>query len=156
MRSMILRCAVLIAALSLAAACGGGDSSGGTPPAACTQTGNMSLYTSASMSTLMTGITVTAQYNSVATPVPVYVGYLTPPVEVILAGYPADGVDPLNYGIDIVKIGLDTDNPLRFNATFNTGRVNATYQAVLRFVATDRTMSGPLGCTDLPVKFTVN
>ena len=103
----------------------------------------------------MTSITVTAQYNSVQTPVPVYVGYLTPPVEVILAGYPADGVDPLNYGIDIVQIGVNTDNPLQFNATFKTNRVPATYKAVLRFVATDLALSGPLGCTDLPVTFTV-
>ena len=151
---MTLQCAVLIATLSLVAACGGKDSGG--PAAVCTQTGNMSLYTSASMSTLITSITVTAQYNSLATPVPVYVGYLTPPVEVILAGHPADGVDPLNYGIDIVQIGSPPDNPLRFDATFNTGRAMATYHAVLRFVATDLALSGPLGCTDLPVTFTVN
>jgi hypothetical protein len=43
--------------------------------------------------------------------VPVYVGYLAPPVQVILAGYPADRVDPLTYVIDIVQIGVDTDNP---------------------------------------------
>lgn len=93
---------------------------------------------------------------SLVTPVPVYVGYLNPPVQMILAGYPPDGVDPFNYGINIVKIGLDTDNPLQFNATFNTSRLRATYHAVLRFVATDLAQTGPLGCTDLPVTFTVN
>jgi len=155
MRSLSLQCAVLIAALFLLAACGGSDSNV-KPAAVCTANSNMMLYTSASMSTIMTGITVTAQYNSVVTPVPVYVGYLNPPVQVILVGYPAGSVDPWDYGIDIVKIGATGDNPLQFNTTFNASRALATYRAVLRFVATDTAVSGPLGCRDLPVTFTVN
>jgi hypothetical protein len=155
MRSRSLQCAVLITAMFLLVACGGSDSNV-KPAAVCTKNGNMMLYTSASMSTLMTGITVTAQYNSVVTPVPVYVGYLNPPVQVILVGYPAGGVNPLNYGINIVQIGANSDNPLQFNTTFNSGQVKATYHAVLRFVATDLAVSGPLGCRDLPVTFTVN
>jgi len=155
MRSISVRCAVLITAMFLLAACGGSDSNV-KPAAVCTPNGNMMLYTSATMSTLITSITVTAQYNSSVTPVPVYVKYLNPPVQVILVGYPAGGVDPLNYGIDIVQSGANLDNPLRFNTTFNTGRVTATYHAVLRFVATDLAVSGPLGCRDLPVTFTVN
>lgn len=151
MRSVSLKAAVLVAALFLLQACG---KSSDTKPL-CTESPDMTLYTSGTSTTIMTGITVTAAQNAGVPPVPVWVGYHNPPVNVILAGYPADGVDPLNFGIDIVQVGADTDNPLQFNATFNAIRAKGTYQAVLRFVAANLAVSQPLGCTDLPVTFIV-
>jgi hypothetical protein len=153
MKATSRRYAVLIAFLSLLAACGNSSS---TPAPVCTQSGNMTLYTSSTGTMLLTSITATAVQNAASVPpVPVWVGYQKPPVEVILAGYPADGVDPLNYGIDIVQIGADTDNRLEYNVTFNANRSPATYQAVLRFVATDLALIEPLACQDVPVTFTV-
>jgi hypothetical protein len=154
MKAAALRWAVLIAALSLIVSCG--KSNNNSSPAVCTQTANMTLFTSSSGTMLLTSVTFTAQQNAVPVPpVPVWVAYIKPPVAVILAGYPADGVDPLNYGIDIVQIGASTDNPLQFNTTFNANRAKATYHAVLRFVATDQAVTGPLDCQDVPVTFTV-
>jgi len=153
MKVTSLSCAVLIAVLSLLASCGG--SSNSSAPV-CTQSGNMTLYTSSTGTMLLTSITVTAQQNAVSVPdVPVWVGYLKPPVAVILAGYPAGGVDPFIYGINISQSGFDTDNPLQFRVTFDAIRSPGSYQAVLRFVATDLALIDPLGCQDVPVTFTV-
>jgi hypothetical protein len=113
----------------------------------------MTLYTSSTMTMLLTSITQTGAQGNPVPDVPVWVGYLSPPVGAILAGYPADGVDPLNFGINIVQFG--SSNPLEFHVTFDANRPPATYQAVLRFVATDQTLTDPLGCQDVPVTFTV-
>ena len=154
MKAASLRWAVLIAALSLTVSCG--KSNNNTSPAVCTQTANMTLYTSSSATMILSSITVTAQYQSTVPSVPVWVGYLTPPVGAILAGYPADGVDPLNFGIDIIQNGPNTDNPLEFLVTFNTARSPATYHAVLRFVAADQAFTAPVDCQDVPVAFTIS
>lgn len=151
MRSPLLNAVLAAAALALLLSCGKSSES----KAVCTESPDMTLYSSGTGTTLLTGITVTAAQGTTAPPVPVWVGYHTPPVNVILAGYPADGVNPLDYGIDILQVGANTDNPLQFHATFNADRAKGTYQAVLRFVATNLAIDQPLGCSDLPVTFTV-
>jgi hypothetical protein len=150
---VLSRLTVLIAALSLLAACGGNN---GNDTAVCTQTGNMTLSTSSSGTMLLTSITVTVPQNASVPPVPVWVRYVTPPVGAILAGYPADGVDPSSFGIDVVQAGTNTDNPLEFQVTFDAYRSPATYQAVLRFVAANQNFTAAVGCQDVPVTFTVN
>ena len=156
MKSMSLRCAVLIAVLSLLAACGKGNDN----TAVCTQTANMTLFTSSTGSTLLTSITVTAAYGNPVPDVPVWVGYVTPPVGSILAGYPAGGVNPLNYGINIVPdtntINVSSSNPLEFLITFDASQPLGTYHAVLRFVAANMAFTEPVDCQDVPVTFTVN
>ena len=153
MKSTSLRWVVLITAMSLLASCG--DSKSNDSTAVCTQNANMTLFTSSTGTMLLTSVTVTAQSYTSVPSVPVWVGYVTPPVGAIIGGFPAGGVDPLNFGIDIVQVGLDTDNPLEFQVTFNANRPPATYQAVLRFVAADQTLTAPMDCQDVPVTFTV-
>ena len=58
-------------------------------------------------------------------------------------------------GIDIIRNGQNSDNPLEFRVTFNTSRSPATYHAVLRFVAADQAFTAPVDCQDVPVTFTI-
>ena len=153
MKSTTLRWVVLITALSLLAACG--ETNNSTDAAVCTQTANMTLFTSISGTMLLTSITVTAPRNAAVPDVPVWAGYITPTVGAVLVGYPADGVDPLTVGIDVVQAGANTDNPLEFRVTFNANRSPATYQAVLRFLAANQDMTAAVDCQDVPVTFTV-
>jgi hypothetical protein len=116
----------------------------------------MTLFTSSTGTMLLTSVTVTAQQYAASVPsVPVWIGYLMPPVGSIVAGYPIDGVDPQNYGIDVVQIGANTANPLEFSITFDANRAKATYQAVLRFVAANQDFTEQMDCQDVPVTFTV-
>ena len=153
MQSIAMRWSVLIAVLALLASCGG---SGDSTPAACTNTTNMELYTSASKTMLMTSITVTAAPSTVVPDVPIYAAYQNPPVEVILGGYPYGGVHPATYGIFLIDAGSINDNPFPFNVSFDTNRSPGTYHAALRFVATDVARSGPMDCQDVQVTFTIN
>ena len=156
MRSTSLRCAILIAVLSLLASCGGGGGGGGSDTAVCTQTGNMTLYTSSTGTMLLTSVTVSAQQNAASVPpVPVFVGYTSPPVAAIVVGYPVGSADPRSFGIGIVAVGVPPANPLEFSITFNANRAAATYQATWRFVVTDA-VPNVVGCQDLPVTFTVH
>lgn len=138
----------------LLTACGGGGGSDG-PPAACTNTSNKELYTSASMTALMTSITVSAAQNSVVPAVPIFAAYQQPPVAAILGGYPYGGVNPAIYGIYLVNAGVPNTNPYQFNVNFITTGAKGTYNAVLRFVATDATPT-PVDCQDVQVTFMVN
>jgi hypothetical protein len=155
MRSRSLRCAILIAVLSLLASCGGGGGGGGSDTPVCTQTGNMTLYTSSAGTMLLTSVTVTAVQGDPVPDVPVFVGYMSPPVAAIVAGYPVGSTDPRSFGIGIVAAGAWPDNPLQFSITFDANRAAATYQGTWRFVVTDA-VPRVVGCQDLPVTFTVN
>jgi hypothetical protein len=143
----------LLALVLLLPACGGGGSD--SPPAACTNTANMELYTSAATTMLMTSITVSASQNTVVPAVPIYAAYQNPPVAAILGGYPYGGVNPGTYGIHLVAAGTPGDNPFQFDVNFDTTGTKGTYNAVLRFVATDATPK-PVDCQDVQVTFTVN
>jgi hypothetical protein len=154
MKTTSMRCAVLIAALSLLASCGGGGGGGGGSSATvCTQTANMTLYTSSTGTTLLSSITVTATRNAAVPPFPVFVGYMNPPVAAILAGYPPGSVDPRTYGMNITSVG--TANPAEFSITFDSTGAPGTYNATWRFVVTD-VVPTVVGCQDLPVTFTIN
>jgi hypothetical protein len=144
----------LLALALLLPACGGGGSD--SPPAACTNTANMELFTSAATTTLMTSITVSAAQNTAVPSVPVWVWYDTAQVSGIILGYPKGGVHPLTYGINIVPVGDFPDDPVELSVTFDAYRAPGTYNAVLRFVAVNMDFSGPSDCQDLPVTFTVN
>ena len=152
MKTTLMRCAVLIAALSLLASCGGGgDGGGGSSTPVCTPNGNISLLDSGSNPLLATS--VTTSQGAPVPPVPVFVGYVSPPVAAILAGYPPGSVDPRTYGMNITVVG--TANPAEFSMTFDSTRAPGTYNATWRFVVTDA-VPNVVGCQDLPVTFTIN
>ena len=154
MKTTLMRYAFLIAALSLLASCGGGgDGGGGSSTPVCTQTANMTLYTSSAGSTLLSSVTITATQYEAVPPFPVFVGYVSPPVAAILAGYPPGSVDPRTYGMNITVVG--TANPAEFSMTFDSTRAPGTYNATWRFVVTDA-VPNVVGCQDLPVTFTIN
>jgi hypothetical protein len=149
MRTTLMRCAFVIAVLSMLVSCGGGGESG---PPACTANGNIWLLDSGGSPLLATSVTATQ--NATVPNVPVSVGY-TSQVAAIAAGYPPGAVDPRTFGIDILPVGNPASNPTGFALTFDTHRVPATYTATWRFVAVDAG-SRLLGCQDLPVTFTIN
>jgi hypothetical protein len=153
MTSIALRGAVLIVFLLLLASCGGGGG-GGSNEFTCTPNGNISLLDSIGGNPLL-GISVTIAQGAAVTPVPVFVGYMSPPVAAVLAGYPPASVDPRTLGINIALISPSSANPLEFSMTFDSNGAKATYNATWRFVALDAGAS-VLGCQDLPVTFTIN
>jgi hypothetical protein len=152
MTSIALRGAALIAVLLLLASCGGDG--GGNNEFTCTPNGNISLLDSIGGNTLL-GISVTIAQGAAVPPVPVFAGYMSPPIAAVLAGYPPASVDPRTLGINIALIGPSSANPLEFSMTFDSNGTKATYNATWRFVALDAGAS-VLGCQDLPVTFTIN
>jgi hypothetical protein len=151
MKSLSLRCAVIIAVLSLLAACGG--SGNGEP--ACTPNGNLTLHSSSSTTILLTSLTFTAVHTvPVTTVVPVFVRFVTPPVAAIDAGYPPGTTDPRTVGMNIDFVPPGTVSPIEFHLLFSSSPVPAVYRATWRFAAFD-TGRNVVGCRDLPVTFTI-
>lgn len=110
-KSLSLRCAIMIVALSLLASCGGGGGGDGGAASSCTPNGNISLRSSSTGTTPLLSITVIAARNPLVTPVPVYVAYTRPQVAAILAGYPPGTTDHRTIGMNIIPVSLPTDNP---------------------------------------------
>jgi hypothetical protein len=146
-------CIMFFVAMSLLASCGRGGGGDGSSTPVCMQTANMTLYTNSTGTMLLTSVTVTAVQGTPVPDVPVFVGYVSPPVAAIAAGYPPGSVDPRTVGMNITVVG--TANPAEFSMTFDSALAKATYEATWRFVAMDSTFKNLLGCQDVPVTFTV-
>lgn len=96
MKTISLRCAVMIAVLSLLVSCGGGGGGSDTPT--CTPNGNISLHTSSTTTDPLLGLTISIARGVGVHTFPVFVRYTSPPVAAIAAGYTPGTADPRTSG----------------------------------------------------------
>jgi hypothetical protein len=129
-----------LTAVALMSGCGGGDE-GDT-------TNGMISATPASLA--FTGAAPAPQTISIA--------YVAPPTEVVLAGYPAGGVNPTCIGVDptcrlsFALASAADANPLVFSVTIED--TSAAHTSTLRFVSTDLAYQSNYGYVDVSVRYT--
>jgi hypothetical protein len=128
----------------LLTACGGGGGDGGDKD---TTNGKIS----ANVSSLnFSGASPATQQISIS--------YVTPPVQVVLGGFPPNDPNPTCSGINptcrlnFTLVSLNTANPLVFEVSILD--TASAHTSRLRFVATDLGYQTNYGYIDVPVRYT--
>lgn len=153
--SKIFSILVVAGLLFLTAGCGGGDDGDDGGGFVCSPNGNIFLSEDMAETIPLTSIDFVGQRGVDWPSQSVYVGYVTPPVAFIAAGYPPGVPDPAtSAGVDLLG-PWSTGNPFEFSIDVvdNTKAVG-TYSTVFRFVVADSS-SNVVGCQDLPVTYTI-